>query len=83
VRHEHKISDYETKIYKITISAVLLDRCETWSVDPMEEQRLKVSEIRIPKRMDGENYITRSSIICTRHKILIIFGKGHKLRAMR
>jgi hypothetical protein len=47
----------------------------------MEEQRLRKSESKVLKKIcgskrkgkdDGENYLMRSSRICTLHKILVV-----------
>jgi len=55
--------------------------CETWSVTLREERRLRVFENRVLRRIfgtkrdevtgNGENYITRSLMICTVHQILL------------
>ena len=52
--------------------------CETWSPILREERRLGVFEHRVPRRISGprrdevtgENYIMRSLMIFTPHKIL-------------
>jgi hypothetical protein len=58
-----------------------LHGCETWSLKLREENRFRVSENRVlrrifgPKRDElkegGENCIMRSSIICTLHQLLL------------
>jgi hypothetical protein len=60
------------------IGSVDLYGCETWSLTLREEQRLRVFENRVLRRIfgpktdevtgGGENSIMRSCIICTLHK---------------
>ena len=67
------------KIYRSIILPVVLYGCEIWSCTLREQRRLRVFENRVlrgiygPKRDKvsggGENYIMRSSIICTAHPI--------------
>jgi hypothetical protein len=67
------------KIYRNIILPAVLYECETWSITLREERRLRVFENRVlkgifgPKRdevtRNGENYIIRSSMICTQHRI--------------
>jgi hypothetical protein len=63
--------------YKTIISPVVLYGCETWSLTLREEQRLRVFEKRVIRRIlgskreeVGENCTMRSSIICTLHQLL-------------
>ena len=68
------------KIYRTIIFPVVLYGCETWSLTLREEHRLRVPENTVltrifgPKRYEvtgnGENYIKRRLMICTRHPIL-------------
>ena len=68
------------KISRAIILPVVLYGCETWSLTLREECRLRVFENKAlrrifgPKRDEvkesGENYITRSLMICTAHPIL-------------
>jgi len=70
----------KVKIYRTIILPVCLYGCETWSLTLREERRLRVSENRVlrrvfgPKRDEvigkGENYIMKSSVICTPYRIL-------------
>ena len=63
------------KIYRTIILPVVVYGCETWSLTLKEEGRLRVFENRVwrrvfgPKRDEvtgnGENYIMKSSVICT------------------
>jgi hypothetical protein len=65
---------------------VVLCGHETWSLTLREELKLRVFENRVlrkifgPKRDEyhrsGENYITRSSMICTPHRVL--FGRSNR-----
>ena len=67
------------KIYRTIILPVVLYGCETWSLTLREEHRLRVFENRVLRRIfgprrdgvtgSGENYIMRSSMICTAHPI--------------
>jgi hypothetical protein len=62
------------EIYSIFVP-VIRNGCETWSLTLREEHRLRVFENRVlrrifgPKRdkvrVNGENFITRSFMICT------------------
>ena len=60
------------------ILPAVLYGCETWSLTLREESRLRVFRVlrRVfgPKRDEvtgnGENYIMRSLVICTPHRIL-------------
>ena len=68
------------KIYRTIILPVVLHGCETWSLTPREERRLRVFENRVLRRVfgpkrdevtgNGENYIMRSLVICTPYPIL-------------
>jgi hypothetical protein len=60
---------------------VVLYGCETWSVRPREECRLRVFENRVLRRIFGtkrgevrgewrRHYITRNVMMCTHHQIL-------------
>jgi hypothetical protein len=61
------------------ISSLVLYRCETLSVTSRGEHRLRVFENRVlrrifgPKRVEvtgcGEDYVTRSFMLCTPHQI--------------
>ena len=72
------IQKREDKIYRIL--PVVLSGCETWSLTLMGSRGLRVFENRVlrrifgPKREEaqgsGEDYITRSFMICTPHHIL-------------
>jgi hypothetical protein len=67
------------KIYKTIILPAFLYGCETWSITLREERRLRAFENRMlkgifgPKKDEvtgnGENYIMRSSMICTPHRV--------------
>jgi hypothetical protein len=68
------------KIYNIIIFPVALYGCETWSLTLRKEHRLSVFENRVLRgtfghkretrlQGSGENYITRSLMICTAHQI--------------
>jgi hypothetical protein len=69
------------KIYRNIILLVVWYGCETWSLTLTEERNLKVFENRVLRRVfgpkkdeltgSGENYIMRSLIICTAHRILV------------
>jgi hypothetical protein len=58
---------------------VVLYGCETWSLTLKEEHRLRVFENRVLRKIfgpqgnevagGGENYIMRSFITCTLHKV--------------
>ena len=68
------------KVYKTIIWHVVLCGCETWLLTLRKEPRLRVLEnkvlrrIFLPKRDDeqgnGEDYRTRSFMICTPQQIL-------------
>ena len=68
------------KIYRTIILPVVLYGCETWSLTLKEERRLRVFENRVLRRVfwpkrdevtgNGENYIMKSSVICTPYRIL-------------
>jgi len=68
------------KIYRTIILPVVLYGCETWSLTLKEEQRLRVFENRVLRRVFGlkrdeetgneEKYIMRSLVICTPYRIL-------------
>ena len=68
------------KIYRAIILTVVLYGCETWSLTLKEERRLRVFENRVLRRVfgpkrdevkgNGENYIIKSLVICTPHRIL-------------
>ena len=61
------------KIYRTIIFSVVLYGCETWSLTLREGRRLRVFENRVLRRIfgpkrdevigNGENYITKSSVI--------------------
>ena len=67
------------KIYRTIILPFVLG-CETWSLTLREELRLRVFENRVLRRVfgpkrdevtgNGENYIMKSSVICTPYRIL-------------
>jgi hypothetical protein len=67
------------KIYKTVILPIGLYGCETWSFTLREEQRLRVFENRVLRRIFGtkseedgswENCIMMNFIICILHRIL-------------
>jgi hypothetical protein len=70
-------TNLKIRIYKTIILPVVLYGCETWSLTLREEHRLRVFENKLmrtifgPKkdevtgRVNGENCITRSFMICT------------------
>ena len=67
----------KVKIYRTIIMPVVLYGCESWSLTLREERRLRVFENRVLRRVrgtrsqrNGENYIMRSSVICTPYRIL-------------
>jgi hypothetical protein len=66
----------KVKIYRSIIFPVVLYGFETWSLTLREERRLSVFENRVfgPKRDEitgnGENYIMRILVVCTRYPIL-------------
>ena len=65
---------------------VVLYGCETWSLTLREEDRLKVFENRVLRRVfgpkrdevtrNGENYIMRSLTVCNPHQIF--FGSSDR-----
>jgi hypothetical protein len=67
------------KIYRTIILPVVLYGCESWSLTLREECRLRVLENKVlrrifgPKRDEvtgsGEDYTTRSFMLCTSHQI--------------
>jgi hypothetical protein len=67
------------KIYRTIILPVVLYGCESWSLILREECRLRVFENKVlrrifePKRYEeqgsGEDYITRSFMLCSPHQI--------------
>jgi hypothetical protein len=67
------------RIYKTIILPVVLYVCETWSLTVREEQKLRVFENRVLRRIFGpkkdgvtggwRNCITRSFIICTLREV--------------
>jgi len=67
-------------IYRTIVFSVVLYGSETWSLTLRDKHKLRVFENRVlrrifgPKRDEvtgiGENYITRSLMICTPHLIL-------------
>ena len=69
------------KIHRNVIFPGVLYGCETWSLTLRKERRLRVfnnwmwKRIFGPKRVkvtvSGEDYITRSSVLCTSHQILL------------
>jgi len=68
------------KIYRIIILPAVLYVCGIWSLALREERRLRMFENRVLRRIfetkrneitgSGENYTTRSLMICTPHPIL-------------
>ena len=64
------------KIYRTITLAVVLYGCETWSLTLWEECRLRVFENKVLSRIfgtrqegSGEDYITRSFMLCIPHQI--------------
>jgi hypothetical protein len=67
------------KVYR-TIMLTVSCGCETWSLTLGNERTLRVFENRVLRRIfgpksdevteSGEDYITRSFVICTSHQIL-------------
>jgi len=65
--------------YKTTIVPITLYGCETWSLTLREEQRLRVFENRLLRRIlnlrgkkwreAGEDFTLRSFLTCTFHQI--------------
>jgi hypothetical protein len=68
------------KTYRTIIFPAVLYGCETWSLILRERCRLRVFENRVLRRIfgskrdevtgNGEDYITRSFMLCTPHQIL-------------
>jgi hypothetical protein len=68
------------RVQRPVVLSVVLYGCETWSLTLREEQRLRVFENRVlrrifgPKRDEatgsGDDYITRNLMTCTHHQIL-------------
>jgi hypothetical protein len=76
-----KISKCLIRVHRTVFLPVVLYGCETWSLSLREEQRLRVFENRVlrrifgPKRVEvgggsGEDYITRNLMTFTHHQIL-------------
>ena len=69
----------KTEKYRTIILPLVLYECETWSLTFRKERRLRVLENRVLRRIfghrrnevtgGGENYIMKSSMICTAHPI--------------
>jgi hypothetical protein len=57
------------KIYKTVILPVLMYGCETWSLTLREEQRLRVCENRVLRRIFGPE---REETTCIVHIILLV-----------
>jgi hypothetical protein len=67
------------RIYRTIILPVVLYGCETWPLTLREECRLRVFENKVLRRIfgrkrdevqgSGEDYIKRSFMLCTAHKI--------------
>jgi hypothetical protein len=80
------------EIYRTIILPVVLYSCESWSLTLREECRLRVFENKVPRRIfgpkrdevtgNGEDYITKSFMLCTPHQVS--FGRlrwaGHVAR---
>ena len=70
-------------IYITIILPVDFYGCETWSLTLRKERRLRLFENRVLRRVfgpkrdevtgNGENYITRSLVICTPYPILCVW----------
>jgi hypothetical protein len=68
------------RVHRTVVLPGVLYGYETWSLTLREEQRLRVSENRVLRRIFGPNrvrhqrsegdYITRNFMTCTHHKIL-------------
>jgi hypothetical protein len=66
------------RVYRTVVLPRVLYGCETWSLTLREEQRLRVFENSLLRRIFGskrlqgigEDYITRNLITCTHHQIL-------------
>ena len=73
------IKNLKIKLYGTMILPVVPYGCETWSFTLREKRRLRLFENRVlrrifgPKRDEGhgsgENYITRSLMICIPHPV--------------
>jgi hypothetical protein len=50
---ESSVQETKFKIFRTTISPVVFCGCETWSHALWEEHRLKVSENRVLRRING------------------------------
>jgi hypothetical protein len=69
----------KSRVYITIILPVFLYGCGTWSLTLREEQRLRMFEDRVLRRIfgpktdevteSGEDYITRNLMICTHHQI--------------
>jgi hypothetical protein len=67
----------KVKIYRIIIFPVVLYGYKTWSLTFREEGRLRIFKNRVQRRIfepkrdevrgNGEDYITRSFMLCTPH----------------
>jgi hypothetical protein len=66
------------KIYRNITLPVVLQACGTWSLTLLSELKLRVFKNRVLRRIfepkdnvngSGEDYITRSLVICTPHQI--------------
>jgi hypothetical protein len=53
--HSIGVYNVKVKIYKTIILSVVLYGCETWSLMLREEQRLRVFENRVLRRIFGPN----------------------------
>jgi hypothetical protein len=73
------MTNKKIQTYRTVLLPVVLYGCETWS-QREGQRRLRVFENRVLRRIfgprreevtgNGENYITRSFMICTPHQIL-------------
>ena len=73
-------NNLKTKTYRTAIFPVVLYGCEIWSLTLREERRLNVFENRVlrvifgPERDEvwgsGENYIMKTLMMCSPHRIL-------------
>jgi hypothetical protein len=54
-------------MYRTIILPVVLYGCESWLLTLREEHRRRVFEIRVLRKIFGENNIVRSLMICTPH----------------
>ena len=74
------INNIKIKIYRTIIFPVVLYGCEIWSLTLREERRLNVFENRVLRRIfgperdevrgSGENYIMKTLMMCSPHRIL-------------